>query len=399
MWEGPEETLTLTANAQPGVLMTVSMAIMRTLEARDFQLQGRVDYGAGGTRWVNIRALRGRHVHHRRTASFSFAIRGKAMQQAVPVGEGAMAAIIRGSTMNLSSRLPGSRPREVWPDRQRQWRRADTWSREAKRPWKRRRGLHRKAGAQAARNPPAVRHRSIPRCDAGRRCDARRAFRSGPRRNHRCCRVVSHTSWSNLVQSGSYCWKLGFEQGHPGSGCAGARRLDGFPPTGVTTLFEVGSARVLSCLARRIKPGDHDGSGQRAGDIDTRHGQTLAEAEGAIFKLLTAKVQAVFDLTGRRPSLTGATGGIGEAVARMLHPGRRHCAACTSRASQKLEALAADLGERTEDVPRQPCPDRGEGSSGSRPEGREPTRGRQHPGQTQFLHHRDGLFAALMSGR
>ena len=35
MWEGPEETLTLTANAQPA-LMAVSLAALRALEARGF---------------------------------------------------------------------------------------------------------------------------------------------------------------------------------------------------------------------------------------------------------------------------------------------------------------------------------------------------------------------------
>ena len=46
MWEGPEETLTLTANAQPA-LMAVSMAVMRVLEARGFVLADKVGYVAG----------------------------------------------------------------------------------------------------------------------------------------------------------------------------------------------------------------------------------------------------------------------------------------------------------------------------------------------------------------
>ena len=46
MWEGPEETLTLTANAQPA-LMAVSMAAMRALEARGFSLKDKVAYVAG----------------------------------------------------------------------------------------------------------------------------------------------------------------------------------------------------------------------------------------------------------------------------------------------------------------------------------------------------------------
>ena len=43
MWNGPEETLTLTANAQPA-LMAVSMAVMRVLEARGLKLSDAVSY-------------------------------------------------------------------------------------------------------------------------------------------------------------------------------------------------------------------------------------------------------------------------------------------------------------------------------------------------------------------
>jgi [acyl-carrier-protein] S-malonyltransferase len=46
MWEGPEDKLTLTANAQPA-LMAVSIATIRVLEARGFDLKSRVSYVAG----------------------------------------------------------------------------------------------------------------------------------------------------------------------------------------------------------------------------------------------------------------------------------------------------------------------------------------------------------------
>ena len=47
MWEGPKETLTLTANAQPA-LMAVSMAVMRVLEAEcGLRLADKVKYVAG----------------------------------------------------------------------------------------------------------------------------------------------------------------------------------------------------------------------------------------------------------------------------------------------------------------------------------------------------------------
>ncbi len=46
MFDGPEETLTLTANAQPA-LMAVSIALVRVLSERGFDLKSKVAYVAG----------------------------------------------------------------------------------------------------------------------------------------------------------------------------------------------------------------------------------------------------------------------------------------------------------------------------------------------------------------
>ncbi|MGE0501323.1 MAG: ACP S-malonyltransferase [Rhizobiaceae bacterium] len=92
MWEGPEDQLTLTANAQPA-LMAVSLAAIRALEARGFVLKEKVSFVAGHSL--------GQYSALAAAGAFSVAdtarllrIRGNAMQAAVPVGEGAMAAII-----------------------------------------------------------------------------------------------------------------------------------------------------------------------------------------------------------------------------------------------------------------------------------------------------------------
>lgn len=92
MWEGPEETLTLTANAQ-SALMAVSIAALRALESQGFSLADKVTYVAGHSL--------GEYSALAAAGAFSIAdtarllrIRGNAMQAAVPVGEGAMAAII-----------------------------------------------------------------------------------------------------------------------------------------------------------------------------------------------------------------------------------------------------------------------------------------------------------------
>lgn len=53
----------------------------------------------------------------------------------------------------------------------------------------------------------------------------------------------------------------------------------------------------------------------------------------------------MFDLTGKRALVTGATGGLGGSIARTLHARGAHVALSGTRA-EKLEALAADLGDR-----------------------------------------------------
>lgn len=92
IWEGPEETLTLTANAQPA-LMAVSLAAIRALESRGFSLKDRVAYVAGHS-LGEYSALAAANFVSVADAARLLRIRGNAMQAAVPAGEGAMAAII-----------------------------------------------------------------------------------------------------------------------------------------------------------------------------------------------------------------------------------------------------------------------------------------------------------------
>ncbi|MFN3868836.1 MAG: 3-oxoacyl-[acyl-carrier-protein] reductase [Hyphomicrobiaceae bacterium] len=58
----------------------------------------------------------------------------------------------------------------------------------------------------------------------------------------------------------------------------------------------------------------------------------------------------MFDLTGKTALVTGATGGIGEAIARTLHKAGA-TVALSGRRADKLEALKAELGERAVVVP------------------------------------------------
>jgi 3-oxoacyl-[acyl-carrier protein] reductase len=58
----------------------------------------------------------------------------------------------------------------------------------------------------------------------------------------------------------------------------------------------------------------------------------------------------MFDLTGRKALVTGATGGIGEAIARTLHA-RGATVGLHGTRAEKLESLAADLGGRVKVFP------------------------------------------------
>jgi [acyl-carrier-protein] S-malonyltransferase len=93
MFNGPLETLTLTENAQPA-LMAVSMAIMRVLEAEHgFELPRKVKFVAGHS-LGEYSALAAAGALSIGDAARLLRIRGQAMQKAVPVGQGAMAALL-----------------------------------------------------------------------------------------------------------------------------------------------------------------------------------------------------------------------------------------------------------------------------------------------------------------
>ncbi|AZO48189.1 MAG: [acyl-carrier-protein] S-malonyltransferase [Mesorhizobium sp.] len=92
IWEGPEKTLTLTANAQPA-LMAVSLAAIRALEAGGFSLKDKVACVAGHS-LGEYSALAAAGFVSVADAARLLRVRGNAMQAAVPAGEGAMAAII-----------------------------------------------------------------------------------------------------------------------------------------------------------------------------------------------------------------------------------------------------------------------------------------------------------------
>jgi len=93
IWEGPAETLMLTENAQPG-LMAVSLAAMRVLETEagvDLARDARFVAGHSLGEYSALAAAGALGIGD--TARL-LRIRGRAMQKAVPVGTGAMAALL-----------------------------------------------------------------------------------------------------------------------------------------------------------------------------------------------------------------------------------------------------------------------------------------------------------------
>lgn len=92
MFEGPEETLRLTENAQPA-LMAVSVAVVRVLAAPGIEVAGSAAYVAGHSLGEYSALCAAGALSLADTARL-LRTRGQAMQQAVPVGQGAMAAIL-----------------------------------------------------------------------------------------------------------------------------------------------------------------------------------------------------------------------------------------------------------------------------------------------------------------
>src|SRR5262245_27231944 len=92
MWEGPAETLTLTENAQPA-LMAVSLAAMRVLEAHAGINLARDARFVAGHSLGEYSALAAAGALTIADTARLLRLRGRAMQRAVPVGTGAMAAL------------------------------------------------------------------------------------------------------------------------------------------------------------------------------------------------------------------------------------------------------------------------------------------------------------------
>ena len=108
VWSGDIAELTLTANAQPA-LMATSLAALRALEAEGVQVSD-AQFVAGHS-LGEYSALAAAGALDISDAARLLRIRGRAMQEAVAVGEGAMAALL-GLDFDTASEI-ASRPRKA----------------------------------------------------------------------------------------------------------------------------------------------------------------------------------------------------------------------------------------------------------------------------------------------
>jgi [acyl-carrier-protein] S-malonyltransferase len=99
MREGPDDDLKLTENAQPAI-MAHSIAVLRTMS---IELPGTANFVAGHSLGEYSALCAARSFDLATTAKL-LKLRGQAMQQAVPVGEGAMAALL-GADLALAQKI------------------------------------------------------------------------------------------------------------------------------------------------------------------------------------------------------------------------------------------------------------------------------------------------------
>lgn len=103
MFEGPQEQLTLTENAQPAI-MAVSIAALRVLQKEaGFDLAKEAAFVAGHSLGEYSALCAAGSISLSETATL-LKLRGQSMQKAVPVGEGAMAALL-GADYFLASEI------------------------------------------------------------------------------------------------------------------------------------------------------------------------------------------------------------------------------------------------------------------------------------------------------
>lgn len=260
MFGGPEETLTLTANAQPA-LMAVSMAVIRVMQARGLDLKSKVSFVAGHS-LGEYSALCAAGTFSLADTARLLRIRGNAMQAAVPVGEGAMAAIIgleHGDVQAVCTEAAAIGPCQIANDNGG----GQLVISGAKAAVEKAAALASEKGAKRAIMLPvsAPFHSALmgPAADAMREALAK-VEKHDPIvpliANVRAAPVTNASEIADLLVeqvTGQVRWR---------------ETVEWFGANGVTTLYEIGSGKVLTGLARRIDKNVTGIAVNSAADID-----------------------------------------------------------------------------------------------------------------------------------
>ena len=248
IWNGPAEALVLTENAQPA-LMAVSLAVMRVLEAEAGVDLARDAAFVAGHSLGEYSALAAAGALSIADAARLLRVRGRAMQKAVPVGVGAMAALVGVDFADgQTDRRRGRRHRRV-RRRERQWRRPGRAVRREASGGARGRN---RQGARGTTGDDAASIRSLPLfADApGRGCHG-----GGAGEGHRqaasraACRQCAGAANQRARRDRAEPDRAGDRHG------ALARVGTIHGAAGVGRFYEIGAGRVLAGLIKRIAEG------------------------------------------------------------------------------------------------------------------------------------------------
>ncbi len=332
MFNGPLETLTLTENAQPA-LMAVSLAVMRVLEhEKGFRLAGKVKYVAGHS-LGEYSALAAAGALSVADAARLLKTRGRAMQAAVPVGQGAMAALLgvgKEAAEKLAAEAAQGEVCQLANDNEP----TQAVISGAKTAIDRAAGLAKAHGVRRflPLNVSAPFHCALmqPAADAMAEALAKVEIKAP------AVPLVANVLAAPISDPAEIKRRL-VEQ--------------------VT-----GTVRWRECVARMAADGvtDHlrDRLGQGAGRARQAHragAQRNLDRHAAGYRGRAAVAHAsrrslMFELTDKTALVTGATGGIGGGIARALHK-QGATVAISGRQTDKLEKLAAELGSRVHVCP------------------------------------------------
>ena len=334
MFEGPAEELTLTENTQPA-LMAHSLAVLRVIEREGgITLADKAALVAGHS-LGEYTALAAAGAFTPAGAARLLRLRGSAMQKAVPPGAGAMAALL-GVELALASEIcaeaaDGPEGREVVEP------------------------ANDNGGGQVViSGDKAAVERAI---EVARGKGVRRAM----------LLPVSAPFHCALMAPAADAMAEALEVDPPGVPAgAGGRQRDGGqgdgprrhhqkprPPSdrhGPLARERAGDDRVRRRQLHRdrrgqgsVRPGatDRAGRGQRVGRLARRDRTNPQDPVGSA---------RMFRLDGRAALVTGASGGIGAAIARALHAQGASVALSGTR-REALDALAGELGERAHVCP------------------------------------------------